>query len=72
MIEVRYNKFAYKALIGNNMFQYCLGRILAEELGFALQAEAIPGFPNTAERIKVERMTGVIRATGPNKSSPVS
>jgi hypothetical protein len=33
------------------MFQYCLGRILAEELGFALQADALPGFPHTTKRI---------------------
>src|SRR5215813_6868268 len=43
MIEVR-----YKARLGNNLFQYCLGRIIAEELGFKLCAEPIPGFPNTA------------------------
>lgn len=46
MVEVR-----YKARFGNNLFQYCLGRILAEELGFALQADPIPGFPNTAQRV---------------------
>jgi hypothetical protein len=46
VIEVR-----YKARLGNNLFQYCLGRILAEELGFALHAEAIPGFPNTAQSV---------------------
>ena len=34
------------------MFQYCLGRILAEELGFALQADALPGFPNTGQKIE--------------------
>ena len=43
MIEVR-----YKGRLGNNLFQYCLGRILSEALGFALQANAIPGFPGTA------------------------
>ena len=47
MIEVR-----YREQTGNNMFQYCLGRILAEELGFALQADPIPGFPNTEEKIE--------------------
>jgi hypothetical protein len=47
MIEVR-----YKDRLGNNLFQYCLGRILAEELGFALQAKPIQGFPNTAEKIE--------------------
>jgi len=46
VIEVR-----YKARLGNNLFQYCLGRILAEELGFALKAVPIPGFPNTAQRV---------------------
>lgn len=47
MIEVR-----YKARLGNNLFQYCLGRIIAEELGFALHAEAIPGFPNTSQKVE--------------------
>ena len=67
MIEVRYNKFTYKALLGNNMFQYCLGRIIAEHLGFALDAEPIPGFPNTAQRVEgaswntpVQTLTGQI------------
>jgi hypothetical protein len=46
MIEVR-----YKGRLGNNMFQYCLGRILAEELGFGLVAESLPGFPNTRQKI---------------------
>ena len=46
MIEVR-----YKERMGNRMFQYCLGRMLAEELGFALQAGALPGFPNTTKKI---------------------
>jgi hypothetical protein len=46
MIEVR-----YRGRLGNNLFQYCLGRILAEKLGFALRAEPIPGFPNTADLV---------------------
>jgi hypothetical protein len=50
MIEVR-----YKARLGNNMFQYCLGRILAEELGFALKADLLPGFPNTMDAVDGER-----------------
>jgi hypothetical protein len=49
MIEVRYKD---KGQLGNNMFQYCLGRIPAEELGFALQAGPISGFPNTEEKIE--------------------
>lgn len=36
----------YIGRLGNNLFQYCLGRILATELGFDLIAEPIEGFPN--------------------------
>ena len=46
MIDVR-----YRDRLGNRMFQYCLGRSLAEELDFALQADALPGFPNTGQKI---------------------
>jgi hypothetical protein len=41
----------YRGRLGNNLFQYCLGRILAESLGFELCAAVIPGFPNTAEKV---------------------
>ena len=44
MVEVR-----YKARLGNNLFQYCLGRIIAERLGFALAASPLEGFPHTAQ-----------------------
>jgi hypothetical protein len=67
MIEVRYNKFNTRTLFGNNMFQYCLGRILAQELGYALVAEPIPYFPATADVVAgdrfespVETLTGQI------------
>ena len=50
MIEVR-----YQARLGNNLFQYSLGRILAEGLGFELCAEAIPGFPATRDRVRGAR-----------------
>ena len=43
MVEVQ-----YRDRLGNNMFQYALGRIIAEELGLAFQAEPLSGFPNTA------------------------
>ena len=46
MIEVK-----YAGRLGNNLFQYSLGRILAEELGFELKASPIPGFPETASRV---------------------
>src|SRR5438067_2333478 len=47
MIDVR-----YKGRLGNNRFQYCLGRILAEGLGFSLRADPIGGFPNTAQPVR--------------------
>jgi hypothetical protein len=37
---------------GNRLFQYCLGRIIAEHLGLALQASPIPGFPGTIEPVQ--------------------
>lgn len=46
MVEVR-----YQDRLGNNLFQYCFARILAEELGLALRADPIPGFPRTRERV---------------------
>ena len=46
MVEVK-----YCGQIGNQLFQYCLGRIIAERLGFELFATAIPGFPGTFEKV---------------------
>ena len=46
MVEVR-----YKARLGNNLFQYCLARIIAERLGYALVASPVDGFPNTTQRV---------------------
>jgi hypothetical protein len=42
MIQVR-----YKGRLGNQLFQYCFARILAERLGYRLNAEPIEGFPGT-------------------------
>lgn len=41
----------YKGQLGNRLFQYCFGRILAEELGYKLNANPIDGFPRTAETV---------------------
>ena len=46
MIEVH-----YKGKIGNFLFQYCFGRLLAQQLGYALLAEPLPGFPGTQKHI---------------------
>jgi len=47
MIEV-----CYTDQLGNWLFQYCFGRIVAEELGFGLVAENITGFLGTLEPVR--------------------
>lgn len=47
MIEV-----IYDGNLGNNLFQYCFGRILSETLGYKLVASPIPGFPRTYEVVE--------------------
>lgn len=49
MVEVR-----YRDRLGNNLFQYCLGRIIAEELGYKLHAAPLEGFSRTADVIEGE------------------
>lgn len=46
MVEV-----IYDGNLGNNLFQYCFGRILAEKLGYCLNAQPISGFPGTYDRV---------------------
>jgi hypothetical protein len=46
MVTVR-----YFGRLGNNFFQYAMGRIIAERLGFKLNAEGLPGFPNTFKAV---------------------
>jgi len=46
MVEVKYS-----SQMGNHLFQYCFGRIIAEELGYKLKAGPIPGFSNTAKEV---------------------
>lgn len=47
MVEVH-----YIGRLGNNLFQYCFGRILAERLGYKLCAKPILHFPGTYARIE--------------------
>jgi len=44
-------KVDYLSRLGNNLFQYCFGRILAEKYGFLLEADPIKGFENTNEKV---------------------
>ena len=44
-------KVDYLGRLGNNLFQYALGRYLAEEMGYELDAEVLP-FPETHRKIQ--------------------
>ena len=46
MVEV-----IYDGNLGNNLFQYCFGRILAGKLGYRLSAKPIAGFPRTHDQV---------------------
>lgn len=46
MVEV-----IYDGNLGNNLFQYCFGRILAGKLGYRLSAKPIAGFPRTHDLV---------------------
>lgn len=52
MVEVH-----YRDRLGNNLFQYCLGRILAEHFGYALRAEALDGFSRTKDVVTGDEHT---------------
>ena len=41
----------YGGRLGNNLFQYCFGRILATELGYKLEAPRINGFQGTWDNV---------------------
>ncbi len=41
----------YRGYLGNNLFQYCYGRIIAERLNYALEVEPIDNFPGTEEEV---------------------
>lgn len=46
MVEVK-----YIGRLGNHLFTYASARVLAEQLGYCLQAPAIPGFPGTEDAV---------------------
>jgi hypothetical protein len=41
----------YQGGLGNVLFQYCFGRVLAESLGYKLNASEVYGFPGTELKI---------------------
>lgn len=50
----------YDGNLGNNLFQYCFARLLAERMGYRLQADPIPGFVRTRDVV-----SGAIHHAGP-------
>lgn len=48
----------YLGRLGNNLFQYALGRIIAENMGYSLNAAPIPGFPITYEPVVGKKQDG--------------
>lgn len=53
MVEV-----IYDGNLGNNLFQYCFGRILAQKLGYTLKALPIEGFSGTREEVMGKNYSG--------------
>lgn len=45
-------RVVYDGNLGNNLFQYCFGRILAERLNYKLIAKPIAGFPRTFDQVE--------------------
>ena len=58
MVEVK-----YRGRLGNKLFQYCLGRIIAEKLGYKLKADPIPGFPATYDNIEGKDFSNLEKET---------
>ena len=48
----------YDGNLGNNLFQYAFGRILAEKYGLQLDAKPIAGFPRTGDNVSGIRLAG--------------
>ena len=44
-------RVSYKGRLGNNLFQYSMGRVLAHRYGYYLDATPIDGFENTKEKV---------------------
>ena len=59
----------YDGNLGNNLFQYVFGRLLAERLGLALEADPISGIPATGDAVEGEVYKGeplVLRSQKPD------
>jgi len=54
----------YRGNMGNHMFRYCFGRILAERLGYEYDAPPIEGFPNTFEEVTGTKRNEPVKRVG--------
>jgi hypothetical protein len=54
----------YEGRLGNNLFQYCYGRILAKKLGMQLEIPKINGFNGTEENVTGIKMYPPIIVNG--------
>ena len=52
----------YIGTLGNKLWQYCVGRILAEKYGLKLQTKAIDGFENTKQEVNGNVGTNYVEA----------
>jgi hypothetical protein len=62
-------KVNYEGHLGNNLFQYCFSRIIAEKLGYELVVDAIPGFRRTRDQVAGHRYVTepiILRGQRPN------
>lgn len=67
MVEVRYN-----GRLGNQLFMYAAGRIIAEEMGYGLSAEPIEGFEGTRDKVEGERHHRPVQMLSPRDHFLVS
>jgi hypothetical protein len=65
-------RVVYDGNLGNRLFQYCFGRLIAERMGYRLDADPIDGFPRTRELVdgKIYRsdMPLILRGQRPDLS----
>lgn len=55
----------YNGRLGNQLFMYAAGRIIAEELGYELSANPIEGFEGTKDKVEGERHQRPVQILSP-------
>ncbi len=54
----------WQGRLGNQLFEYAIGRILAEELGYNLHCGSIPGFSATMDNVSGKEINSQVTFTG--------